>query len=64
MSRRYCTSCQSMKLEEGGVLVKTKVTRWQCAWCHQRKNQSPYANTETRKRYEEERLGAISKDAA
>ena len=61
--RKFCTSCQSLKLEEGGVYVKTRVTRWQCKGCSLKINHSPYANSETRKRYEEERLEGARNEA-
>ena len=33
MSQRFCSTCQSFRKEEGGVMKNTKVKRWMCADC-------------------------------
>lgn len=33
MNQRFCSTCQSFRREEGGVIKKTRVPRWMCADC-------------------------------
>lgn len=54
VQRRYCTACQSMKPEETGAWIKTKIKRWACATCLKRMNESPYAKKSTTERQKDE----------
>jgi hypothetical protein len=47
-NRKFCTSCQSMRALEGGVMKETRgVPRWMCAPCVERKTESIYKNRST-----------------
>ena len=40
---KFCTNCQSMRQEEGGVLRRTaRAGRWMCKECAERKTESIY----------------------
>lgn len=42
---RFCTSCQAIKDEAGGVFKRVKTTaRWICLDCVNKRSESPYKN--------------------
>lgn len=46
---RFCTSCQAVKNEAGGVFKRVnKTARWICLDCLERRSQSPYKAQSTR----------------
>lgn len=47
-ARRYCTSCQSWRLEAGGQAHKrAHITRWICLSCNEKRTVSRYASKAT-----------------
>jgi hypothetical protein len=41
-SKRFCTSCQTMKSTVGGQMVGEKIRRWLCLSCQQKKSYRKY----------------------
>jgi hypothetical protein len=41
-SKKFCTSCQSMKPTVGGEMVGEKIRRWLCLSCQQKKSFRKY----------------------
>jgi len=54
VNKKYCTTCQTMRNEDGGIWIQSKIKRWQCAPCATRKNISIYASKSTRERLQNE----------
>jgi ribosomal protein L37AE/L43A len=40
--KKFCTSCQMHKPVEGGMVQRTKTTRWKCKGCLTKKAPSIY----------------------
>ena len=46
MTKRFCTSCQSDREQEGGVFRRgPRTNRWICQSCVEHKTESIYRNT-------------------
>jgi hypothetical protein len=41
-SKRFCTSCQTMKSTVGGEMVGEKIRRWLCLSCQNKKSSRRY----------------------
>jgi hypothetical protein len=41
-SKKFCTSCQTMKSTVGGQMVGEKIRRWLCLSCQQKKSYRKY----------------------
>lgn len=40
--KKFCTSCQTSKPLEGGMVIGTKIKRWKCGGCLAKRTVSPY----------------------
>jgi hypothetical protein len=41
-SKKFCTSCQTMKSMVGGQMVGEKIRRWLCLSCQEKKSSRKY----------------------